>query len=250
MVYRQVIATVWAVVLAVVIVPTAQADADTPQLVIERVTVVPEAGALLIHGSNLCWKPRIRLAGQRLAAIGSATDIVAMMPLGIEPGDYLLEVRCRPGSSGHDVWQLTVGSVGPAGPTGPPGPAGPRGPAGPPGPMGVSGPPGPVGPQGPPGIVDFYVTASPMRTIANQAIEVVTVNCQPGDAAVSWSTEGTGLLVLDPPLELPGVRGDLNVKPLTTGTRPTGFQFTYICQLTPSCHLTFRVICAALRPAA
>jgi hypothetical protein len=74
--------------------------------------------------------------------------IVASLPPGIMPGDYLLTVSTGNGQSQNDEYDLTIGAVGPTGATGAPGPAGPPGPAGADGAVGAPGPAGPPGPAG------------------------------------------------------------------------------------------------------
>lgn len=77
------------------------------------------------------------------------------------PGDYRLFVSNKDSdtytslSPSTDRYDLTIGAVGPQGPTGVTGAIGPTGPAGahgPAGPQGPAGPTGPTGPQGPTGL--------------------------------------------------------------------------------------------------
>jgi len=90
-----------------------------------------------------------------------ATLIVASLPTGIVPGDYLLTVSTGNGQSQNDEYDLTLGAVGPTGATGDTGPAGPQGPAGADGAVGETGPQGPVGPAGPQGPIGLTGPAGP-----------------------------------------------------------------------------------------
>jgi hypothetical protein len=84
-------------------------------------------------------------------------EIVALLPDGILPGDYLLIVATGTGQSQSDEYDLTIGAAGPQGPQGEkgdqgdPGPAGAKGDQGEQGIQGEEGPPGPPGPRGPAG---------------------------------------------------------------------------------------------------
>jgi len=78
----------------------------------------------------------------------SNTQIVAMLPAGLQPGTFNLTVSSSSGSTNFD---LTYGATGPQGPGGPAGPTGPQGPVGPTGPAGSQGPRGLTGAPGAPG---------------------------------------------------------------------------------------------------
>lgn len=146
---------------------SAQAANGQPpvQLKIQSVNVAYQSSGapeyLMITGVNF------GAAGGIVALNAIAQEIKVWTPTGImvrvagvtEPGTYLLEVAAagNQGAVSYDAADVTLGAVGPAGPTGGPGPAGPQGsqgPAGPAGPMGATGPQGPqgaTGPQGPQG---------------------------------------------------------------------------------------------------
>ena len=228
------------ILLPSIFLPLAPLRADSrplpTQTLITRVAVNLDDLELSISGQNLCASPVVELSGERLTAAGSRDLILANLAADLAPGDYLLTIDCRRGLKGFDAWALTVGAVGPPGPPGSPGPSGPSGPSGPAGP---SGPPGPAGPPGPPGLPGFYVVAGPTNTVNVSAVDTETVSCNAGDAAMSWATEGYGLVAG------PGVSGFENVVPTTNGSSPTGFTFTFICNTFPTCNqLTHRIICA------
>ena len=85
---------------------------------------------------------------------GSADYVVAYLPEGLSPGNYLLQITRKRNGKGKDSRMITIGAVGPEGPSGPQGAEGapgPQGPAGAPGPAGTAGATGPAGPMGLPG---------------------------------------------------------------------------------------------------
>src|SRR3954470_2865881 len=82
----------------------------------------------------------------------TANMVLAQVPATIPPGSYLLTVETGDGPA-DESW-VTVGAVGPQGPTGPKGDTGPQGltgPTGATGPQGLTGPKGDSGAQGPTG---------------------------------------------------------------------------------------------------
>jgi type VI protein secretion system component Hcp len=93
--------------------------------------------------------PHVNLAGKELTVLSSSPfEILAALPLELEPGSYLLTVCQRHRSKRSEPFEVTIGAVGPPGPAGP---QGPEGQPGLPGPQGLQGLPGPQGPQGPVG---------------------------------------------------------------------------------------------------
>jgi len=134
-----------------------------PQLVVQRAEADLAAETLLIEGQNLLWNNDsevvVTLAGTPLLVLPGATDthVLAQLPPGLTPGDYLVKVSRGTGAVQNDEFDLTIGAVGPAGPAGPrgpdgqPGEPGPQGSPGPPGPKGDKGDAGAQGPAGPPG---------------------------------------------------------------------------------------------------
>jgi Collagen triple helix repeat (20 copies)/IPT/TIG domain len=148
---------------AVAIAAVTQAQGGSrPQLVVQKAEADLTAETLLIEGQNLRRKNEIdllvTLSGTPLdVVIATENQVLVRLPANLAPGDYLLKVSRGPSTVQNDVFDLTVGAVGPAGPTGPQGPEGQRGEPGPqgePGSKGAPGPPGlpgPPGPQGPPG---------------------------------------------------------------------------------------------------
>ncbi|HEX7070167.1 MAG TPA: hypothetical protein VF190_05155, partial [Rhodothermales bacterium] len=137
-----------------------------PALEIQDV-IVDDTGSpvrLIVTGKNLDNGSAIELwLGTIPLTVDSQTDtvVVASLPANVLPGSYQLAATTGGGSIRYDEFDgVTIGAVGPPGPSGEPGPQGdpgpqgPPGPAGEPGPQGNSGPAGPagaVGPEGPPG---------------------------------------------------------------------------------------------------
>ena len=115
---------------------------------------------VVILGQNFPKDPEVSLGEQGLLVVlnDSKTEIRTALPPGLDPGDYLLTVsngkKFKKKSSDYD---LTIGAVGPEGPTGPEGATGPEGPSGPSGPDGPQGAQGPTGATGPPGVISFEV---------------------------------------------------------------------------------------------
>ncbi|ACV26582.1 collagen-like protein [Kangiella koreensis] len=86
--------------------------------------------------------------------IGLHTSCSEPLVLGDSYGSFTLVDfvgEARGAAEEHDLYDLTLGAVGPAGPQGDTGPAGPQGDAGPAGPQGDAGPAGPQGDTGPAG---------------------------------------------------------------------------------------------------
>jgi tartrate-resistant acid phosphatase type 5 len=112
------------------------------------------SGTVSIRGRNLGMRyPQVWL-GEAKLKVRSATpdEVVAVLPAGIPPGTYLLQLSPEKSGSPSTTFTLAVGVAGPPGPTGPPGApgaTGPQGDPGPQGPRGLDGPPGPQGPAGP-----------------------------------------------------------------------------------------------------
>jgi len=93
--------------------------------------------------------PQVGIAGitQTLSVLSfSATQIVALLPVGLLPGSY--SVLLGPRNAPTDEFFFTFGATGLTGPQGPQGPQGATGPGGPVGPRGATGPVGPMGPSG------------------------------------------------------------------------------------------------------
>lgn len=140
------------------------------------------SGAALLRNSTV--KITLGEAGmpgdiKNFCAQGSSTSvIVCTFPGGLPPaGDYALTVSTNypPLARYYDTrYNLTLGGVGPAGPTGaagpqgPTGPAGANGPAGAPGPMGTPGTPGPMGTPGAPGATGPMGATGPAGPIGPQ----------------------------------------------------------------------------------
>jgi IPT/TIG domain-containing protein len=70
-------------------------------------------------------EPVVTLNGTPLTVVtASASEIVATLPPGLDPGTYLLTVSRGPATTQFDGFNLTLGAVGPQGPAGPTGPPG------------------------------------------------------------------------------------------------------------------------------
>ncbi len=146
----------WIVALALVSAAAAHDREDRGKLVISSAFADANTELLTIRGSGFGDRaPRVTLAGEALPVLSSgAFEVLASLPLGLEPGSYRLTVSRGRGEGKSDTFDVTLGAAGAAGP---PGPEGPEGPAGLPGPQGLPGvpgqpgPPGPAGAPGPPG---------------------------------------------------------------------------------------------------
>ena len=81
-------------------------------------------GRIYIKGKNFgADAPAVTLSGQSLTLnTSTAESIDAVLPAGTQPGSCLLEVSCRPSTTHNDLFDLTLGAVGPQGPHGVPGP--------------------------------------------------------------------------------------------------------------------------------
>jgi len=115
-----------------------------------------ELGELLLRGENFVRRSQdqvyVTLAGELLAVQSyDAVEILALLPPGIEPGTYRLVVIRQGLIPGADAMDVTLGAVGPEGPSGQEGAPGPRGEPGMQGPPGPQGDPGPQGEPGEPG---------------------------------------------------------------------------------------------------
>lgn len=123
---------------------------DRGRLAISSAFADANTELLTIRGSGFGNRaPRVTLAGEPLPVLSSGPfEILASLPLGLEPGSYRLTVSRGRGEGKSDTFDVTLGAAGVAGP---PGPEGPEGPAGLPGPQGLPGQPGPPGPPGPAG---------------------------------------------------------------------------------------------------
>ncbi len=106
---------------------------------------------LTINGINLAHgKARVLLGafGPLTVVTQSPTQIVAMLPPALFPGNYVLNLQI---GEEVDESSVTIGAIGPQGPVGPSGAigaTGPQGQTGPTGAVGAQGPKGDTGPQG------------------------------------------------------------------------------------------------------
>ena len=96
------------------------------RLVIVSARVDVTAGTLTIDGHDFDDGPlTVTLNGMPLAVMSvTASEIVATLPAGLDPGTYLLTASVGPAVTQFDSFNVTLGAVGPQGPTGPQGPPG------------------------------------------------------------------------------------------------------------------------------
>jgi hypothetical protein len=224
-----------AAVATVLLLATAPAvGAQTPEIV--HVETDVDAGSVTATGTGFgTLTGAVRLTGSRgttaadlVPVTWTDSHVVALLPPGIPPGAYRLEIATR--ASGRspqwsDRIDLTIGSqgpkgdkgdpgaAGPAGPQGPQGLTGPMGPAGPTGaqgpagpnglegPVGPPGPPGavgPAGPAGPSGVVGTYTTPLTVSTIGSslQALLNPVEFDVPADSTMVLFAEADGNLLL------------------------------------------------------
>jgi len=137
---------------------SSQAVAQATRITQVVIDISASPNVLRISGAGFARNSRVSLAGVTLTkSLLTDSQIVAVLPPTIAPGDYLLQVSGR----SLATWNLTFGVAGPQGPAGLPGAQGPQGapgvagPQGPVGPQGMPGAPGllgPTGPQGPQGV--------------------------------------------------------------------------------------------------
>jgi len=139
----------------------------------------------------------------------SATQLVVTLPSGLTAGDYVLSVKIGKGKGDDDGNMdesvVTIGAVGPQGPTGPMGAQGIAGPSGAPGlqgpagPVGASGPPGPQGspgPQGPAGTPgsgssDVYSITGPSVGLLILFKDVATLDVPAGQYWITFTSTVT-----------------------------------------------------------
>ncbi len=153
-------------------------QAQQPQLTIIRAAADQPAdmseGKILIEGHNFAYgdqtNPVVNLAGEILPIIGTptATEIVAELPAGYQPGTYLLTVSRGSGSVNNGSLDLTIGAVGPPGPKGDQGSQGEQG---------VQGPIGPPGPKGARAIQQRCRVARSARCWSRQDLRSGNVDC-------------------------------------------------------------------------
>ena len=126
-----------------------------------------QAGLLVIRGQNLVRHTSdqvyVSLAGELLPVVGRlATEVVAQLPAGTEPGSYRLVVVRSGFVPLADAMDVTLGA---AGPPGEPGHEGPKGDMGDPGPPGLPGERGAIGPPGVDGATWFPGDGPPAETL-------------------------------------------------------------------------------------
>jgi len=116
--------------------------------VLNRTTIDYGLNQITISGSSLqprSTPPLVLFNGAALTLVSfSQTQIVATLPVNLQPGSYKLRVTNSQGIAELDV---TYGAAGPQGIPGMPGPAGTAGQPG----ISIVGPPGPQGATGPAG---------------------------------------------------------------------------------------------------
>ncbi len=137
-------------ILFVMTIGTGWAADPPPQLVITSVQVDFGIGRMYVSGKNFgsATAPEVKLNEQVLTVM-SFTDgtIDAVLPAGIAPGSYILNISRGPSTTQNDVFDVTLGAVGPKGDKGDKGDVGPQGATGA---QGLAGPKGDTGATGPP----------------------------------------------------------------------------------------------------
>ncbi len=122
----------------VFVIPAAVEGQSSRQLLIQRVVVDFVSDEILVFGVNFTAgkdDPSATLGGQAVDVLGfEDTAITLRLPPETAPGDYFLTISTGSGSVKNDVFDFTIGAVGPQGDVGPQGPIGPQGPEGQPGP--------------------------------------------------------------------------------------------------------------------
>lgn len=111
-------------------------------------------GQLLIKGFNLgTGVPKVTLNSTQLSVISNGNEqIVALLPVNLEPANYLLVIYRAPTYALFGVFVTTIGAIGPEGPQGLQGIPGPQGPKGEKGDKGDTGLQGPQGLKGDTGL--------------------------------------------------------------------------------------------------
>src|SRR5438552_6809085 len=180
-------------------------------LVINTATVDQTNNFITITGQNFgSTPPVVKLAGIQLVIQSfnpSTQTIVAVLPMVLEPGTYLITVAATNGSTNSaqvSEFDVTIGATGPQGPKGDTGATGPQGPTGPiglqgpkgdtgaEGPAGPAGPTGATGPQGPAGTL-----ALPFNGAFNTNSAVFYVSNFGGGGKVSISNRSIGVFGID-----------------------------------------------------
>jgi hypothetical protein len=90
--------------------PSATARPEqTPHLVV--VSAQPDEARIVLHveGRNFCELPSVTLGGTPLTiANATATSFDALLPVGIQPGESLLEVTCGKGAVRNDTFLVII----------------------------------------------------------------------------------------------------------------------------------------------
>jgi cysteine-rich repeat protein len=106
-------------------------DRHDRQLVVTSVFADTDAEQLTIYGRHLAGHraPRVSLAGVELEVLSfDPFELLTSLPPAIAPGSHLLKVQRRGrGERGLDLFEVTLGAVGPEGEPGPRGEPGPQG---------------------------------------------------------------------------------------------------------------------------
>jgi hypothetical protein len=118
------------------------------QLVIKSAIPDHSAGTLFISGENFGSAPVVEINGLDSPILSASPQLLLVqVPESVvaQPGSYLLTVIRGKRAIERDVFNFTIGAVGPKGEQGPEGQRGERGDIGP---AGAVGPAGPAGPSG------------------------------------------------------------------------------------------------------
>jgi hypothetical protein len=154
-----------------VVISAATVWADPPQqLVINSAQFDFGIGRIYVTGKNFgSDAPAVKLNDQALTLMSFTTESIdAVIPATIQPGSYVLRVSRGPSTTQNDVFDVTLGAVGPKGDKGDPGPQGLKGDTGGPGPAGPTGADGAPGQDAtiiPRGLAEFREAGSSSFTV-------------------------------------------------------------------------------------
>ena len=83
---------------------------QTPHLSI--LSARTDAGNIILHveGRNFCTAPSVTFGGNPVAIAGgaTATSLDVLLPAGVQPGTYLLEVSCGKGAIRNDDFVVNI----------------------------------------------------------------------------------------------------------------------------------------------
>src|SRR6266540_2454501 len=106
------------IILFVLTAATMFAGDPPPQLMIASAQVDFGIGRMYVNGKNFgsTTAPEVKLNDQLLFVMSSTGESIdAVLPAGIQPGSYLLHVSRGTSTTQNDVFDVTLGAVGPKG---------------------------------------------------------------------------------------------------------------------------------------